>query len=312
MEDFLYSYNQPKKFGKYDLFLDGKVTVNELVYKILTEEGEYQNIDIAEKVKEIESRLQTHFTFEHVSELPTEGKETVIYLVPNAETSGDKDSYNEYMWVKEENGEGVFELIGSGTYAQQKAELEAESNRAKAAEQVLTENLAQEVKDRTKAVSDEEARAKGEEKILTDDLAQEIKDREADVDAEEQRATKAEGELSARIKTVEDYKINDRVNKIETDLPAEVSRAKKAEEALQSQITTLESTVETLQKAVVVLELTNCEILNETVSQAYIVGSESKTVTVTVNAAKGTMVVGNTVANVTVGELQDSMDVTIS
>ena len=161
MEDFLYAYNQPKKFGKYDLFLDGKITVNELVYKTLTEEGEYQNIDIAEKVKEIEGRLQTHFTFEHVSELPTEGKETVIYLVPNDEKSGDKDSYNEYMWVKkEENGEGVFELIGSGTYAQQKAELDAESDRAKAAEKVLTENLAQEVKDRTKAVSDEEKRAK--------------------------------------------------------------------------------------------------------------------------------------------------------
>lgn len=280
MEDFLYSYNQPKQFGKYDLFLDGKVTVNELVYKIITEEGEYQNIDIAEKVKEIESRLQTHFTFEHVDELPTEGKATVIYLVPNDENSGDKDSYNEYMWDETNK---KFELIGSGTYAQQKAELDAESDRAKAAEQVLTENL-----------------------------TQEVKDREADVDAEEQRATKAEGELSARIKTVEDYKINDRVNKIETDLPAEVSRAKKAEEELQSQITTLKSTVETLQKAVVVLELPNCEILNETVSQAYIVGDESKTVTVTVNAAKGTMAVGNTVANVKVNEIQDSMGVTIS
>jgi hypothetical protein len=280
MEDFLYSYNQPKQFGKYDLFLDGKVTVNELVYKIITEEGEYQNIDIAEKVKEIEGRLQTHFTFEHVDELPTEGKATVIYLVPNDENSGDKDSYNEYMWDETNK---KFELIGSGTYAQQKAELDAESDRAKAAEQVLTENL-----------------------------AQEVKDREADVDAEEQRATKAEGELSARIKTVEDYNINDRVNKIETDLPVEVSRAKKAEEALQSQITTLESTVETLQKAVVVLELPNCEILNETESQEYSVGDESKTVTVTVNAQKGTMTVGNTVANVKVNEIQDSMDVTIS
>lgn len=149
MEDFLYAYNQPKQFGKYDLFLDGKITANEVVYKILTEEGEYQNIDVAEKVKEIEGRLQTHFTFEHVDVLPTEGKETVIYLVPNDKNSGDKDSYDEYMWVKkEETGEGVFELIGSGTYAQQKAELEAESNRAKAAEETLTKNLAQEVTDR--------------------------------------------------------------------------------------------------------------------------------------------------------------------
>ena len=308
MEDFLYAYNQPKKFGKYDLFLDGKITVNELVYKTLTEEGEYQNIDIAEKVKEIEGRLQTHFTFEHVSELPTEGKETVIYLVPNDEKSGDKDSYNEYMWVKkEENGEGVFELIGSGTYAQQKAELDAESDRAKAAEKVLTENLAQEVKDRTKAVSDEEKRAKEAEETLTNNLAQENKDRIADVNAQEERATKAQGELSTHI-----YNINTRVNKIETDFPAEVSRAEEAEEELQSQITVLKSTVETLQKAVVVLELPNCEIHNETVSQAYIVGDESKTVTVTVNAQKGTMAVGIITANVTVNEIQDSMDVTIS
>lgn len=177
MEDFLYAYNQPKQFGKYDFFLDGKITANEVVYKILTEEGEYQNIDIAEKVKEIESRLQTHFTFEHVDKLPTEGKETVIYLVPNAETSGDKDSYNEYMWVKkEETGEGVFELIGSGTYAQQKAELEAESNRAKAAEKVLTENLAQEKEDREGADAALDKKIEAETKRATE--------KEATIDAE--------------------------------------------------------------------------------------------------------------------------------
>lgn len=60
------------------------------------------------------------------------------------------------------------------------------------------------------------------------------------------------------------------------------------------------------------MELPNCEIHNETVSQAYIVGDESKTVTVTVNAQKGTMDVGIITANVTVNEIQDSMDVTIS
>lgn len=33
MEDFLYAYNQPKKFGKYDLILDGKIIANEVVTK---------------------------------------------------------------------------------------------------------------------------------------------------------------------------------------------------------------------------------------------------------------------------------------
>lgn len=33
MEDFLYAYNQPKKFGKYDLILDGKIIADEVVTK---------------------------------------------------------------------------------------------------------------------------------------------------------------------------------------------------------------------------------------------------------------------------------------
>lgn len=180
MEDFLYAYNQPKKFGKYDLFLDGKITANEIVYKVLTEDNDIENINLADKVKELESRLQTHFTFETVTELPTEGKETVIYLVANDEESGDKDSYNEYMWVK---GKG-FELIGSGTYAQQKADLQAEIDRASAAETVLTDNLAKEVTDRTDAdtalntkIEAETERATEAEKVLTDNFAQEVTDR---------------------------------------------------------------------------------------------------------------------------------------
>lgn len=211
MEDFLYSYNQPKKFGKYDLFLDGKVTVNELVYKILTEEGEYQNIDIAEKVKEIEGRLQTHFTFEHVSELPTEGKETVIYLVPNAKTSGDKDSYNEYMWVKEENGEGVFELIGSGTYAQQKAELDKEIADRTAADTTLNTKI-----DDTKTALQKE---------IDDDVKVETTNRtnadsvlDGKISSETTRATGEEGKLSKRIETIEGYDIDNRANELKSRL----------------------------------------------------------------------------------------------
>lgn len=178
MEDFLYAYNQPKKFGKYDLILDGKITANEIVYKVLTEDNDIENINLADKVKELENKLQTHFTFETVTELPTEGKETVIYLVANDEESGDKDSYNEYMWVKEKGG---FELIGSGTYAQQQADLQAEIDRASAAETVLTDNLAQEVTDRTNAdtaldekIEAETERATEKEALIDAELAKRV------------------------------------------------------------------------------------------------------------------------------------------
>ena len=158
-----YCWNQPKKYERYDLYLDGKIKADDFVYRTKDESGEISTTILSEKIDEIESRLQTHFTFKHVENLPTDGEETVIYLVPNAKTSGDKDEYNEYMWDETNK---KFELIGSGSYAQQQAELEAESNRAKDAE-----------------------------KVLTDKLAKEIEDRIADVDAEEERATKAESEL---------------------------------------------------------------------------------------------------------------------
>lgn len=338
MEDFLYAYNQPKKFGKYDLFLDGKITANEIVYKVLTEDNDIENINLADKVKELESRLQTHFTFddkyETYNELQTafgEGslKETVIYIVKNETNSDDPDSrdnYNEYMIVTDKDGNKSLELIGSGSFEKQQADLQAEIDRASAAEKVLTDNLAQEVTERKDGdtaldgkISAEQKRASAAETVLTDNLAQEVIDRtsadtalhEKIVD-EKERATEKEEELSARIKTIEDYNINTRVNEIETEFPKEVSRAKEAEEALQSQIATLESTIDSLQKAVVVLELPNCEIHNETVSQEYIVGDESKFVTISIHAQKGTMTVGNVAAIVTVNELQNSMDVTIS
>lgn len=70
--------------------------------------------------------------------MPTEGKETVIYLVTNEENSGDKDSYNEYMWDETNKS---FELIGSGSYAQQKAEIEAETKRATEKEATIDAEL---------------------------------------------------------------------------------------------------------------------------------------------------------------------------
>lgn len=161
-----YCWNQPKKYERYDLYLDGKIKADDFVYRTKDESGEISTTTLSEKIDEIESRLQTHFTFKHVEKLPTEGEETVIYLVPNAETSGDKDGYDEYMWVKKEDGTGGFELIGSGSYAQQQAELNAESNRAKAAEETLTKKIDQEIKDRTNAVKAEKERAEEVENKL--------------------------------------------------------------------------------------------------------------------------------------------------
>jgi hypothetical protein len=121
-----YCWNQPIKHGKYDFYLDGKLTANEVVYKTLSESGKKENVDLDTKIKEIEKRLDVHFTFQTVTELPEVGEETVIYLKRNDETSADPDAidtYNEYMWVKDK---GAYELIGSGTYEKQKADLEAE------------------------------------------------------------------------------------------------------------------------------------------------------------------------------------------
>ena len=121
-----YCWNQPIKHGKYDFYLDGKLTANEVVYKTLSESGKKENVDLDTKIKEIEKRLDVHFTFQTVTELPEVGEETVIYLKSNDETSADPDAidtYNEYMWVKDK---GAYELIGSGTYEKQKADLKAE------------------------------------------------------------------------------------------------------------------------------------------------------------------------------------------
>ena len=157
MEDFLYAYNQPKQFGKYDLFLDGKITANEIVYKHITkqEDGskEIENINLADKVKELESRLQTHFTFddkyETYNNLQTafgEGslKETVIYIVKN-ETNSDnpdsRDKYNEYMIVTDKDGNKSLELIGSGSFTKQQSDLDVEVKRAMGAEKDIITKL---------------------------------------------------------------------------------------------------------------------------------------------------------------------------
>ena len=199
-----YCWNQPKKYERYDLYLDGKIKADDFVYRTKDESGEIIPIKISEKFEELENRLETHFTFDNSYKTYDELevafanrmlKESVIYVVTNETTSDDpdrRDVYNEYMIMG-----GKLELIGSGSYAKQQA-----------------------------------------------DLDKEIADRIADVDAEEERATKAENELSTRIKTIEDYDIDSRVKQLEIDLPAETRRAQEEENNLLNKFADYTTTVD--------------------------------------------------------------------
>ena len=244
MEDFLYAYNQPKQFGKYDLFLDGKITANEIVYKHITkqEDGskEIENINLADKVKELESRLQTHFTFddkyETYNNLQTafgEGslKETVIYIVKN-ETNSDnpdsRDKYNEYMIVTDKDGNKSLELIGSGSFTKQQSDLDVEVKRAMGAEKDIITKLktitGYEL-DKELASYDGNIDSRIKNEIKTRDaqingLNQEAKENrnrieqlESEVSTEINRATEAEGKLSNDITNE-----TTRANKAENDI----------------------------------------------------------------------------------------------
>lgn len=249
-----YCWNQPKKYGKYDMYLDGKLTANEVVYKTLSENGKKENVNLDTKIKEIEKRLEVHFTFQTVTELPDVGEETVIYLVSNEKNSGDKDSYNEYMWVKkEENGEGVFELIGSGSYAKQTADLYTVTGYTTfdTFDDTVTNGvdinsrINKEIADRIADVDGEEKRAKDEEGRIEKKLNQEIEDREADVDAEEKRAIEAESELKdnfdeeVKIRTSQINGLNqeakqnrNRIIDLESKVSTEINRAIETENNL--------------------------------------------------------------------------------
>lgn len=262
-----YCWNQPKKYGKYDMYLDGKLTANEVIYKTVSESGKKENVNLDTKIKEIEERLKVHFTFQTVTELPEVGEETVIYLVSNEKNSGDKDSYNEYMWVKNGENEGKFELIGSGTYAKQTADLYKVTGYTTfdTFDDTVTDGvdinsrINKEIADRIADVNVEEKRATDKEndivKRLTtitgydydDDvttkggnidtrIANEIKNREDDVDAEEKRAIEAENKLFARIETIENYDIDSRVKQLEINLPAEKERAEGEEKRIEKKL----------------------------------------------------------------------------
>ena len=67
---------------------------------------------------------------------------------------------------------------------------------------------------------------------------------ESTVSSEINRATKAENELSVRIKTIEDYDIDNRVKQLEIDLPAETSRAQEEENNLLKKFADYTTTVD--------------------------------------------------------------------
>ena len=131
--------------------------------------------------------------------------------------------------------------------------VEAEKNRAEAAEQALQTALEQEITDRIADVDAEESRAKAAEEALDAKINQEIADRIADVNEEETRAKAAEANLSRRLDTLNDEldaektireaadvalgrRIDQEIDDRKADVDEEEARAKAAEEALQDAI----------------------------------------------------------------------------
>lgn len=123
-----------------------------------------------------------------------------------------------------------------------------------AAEQVLTDNLAKEIQDRTNDVNEEQQRAEDAEKVLTDNLNKEIQDRTDDVNAEKTRALAAEKVLTDNLAqevidrtnavTTEQNRATAKENEISANLTAEINRAKAAEETNATAIATEKSRAE--------------------------------------------------------------------
>lgn len=156
------------------------------------------------------------------------------------------DGTEKYLSV-DENGISA-SLLGA-VVDEIKESIQAEIDRATAAEADLQATIDQEVADREADVDAEQTRAEAAEQALQAAIDQERTDREADVDAEETRAKAAEQTLTTNLAnevTRSTNKDNDhdaqlniadqRLDLLEAQLPAEVSRAKAAEQALQAAI----------------------------------------------------------------------------
>ena len=240
-----YCWNQPKKYGRYDLYLDGKIKADDFVYRTKdAESGEIISTTLSEKIDEIEDRLATHFTFNTdyatITDLESafnngELKETVIYIVKNETVSDNPDSidsYNEYMVVTVKDEEGnetkTLELIGSGSYAKHEIDVKVETDRAIGEEERIEEKLDQEITTRTAQIDGLNQEAK--------ENRNRIEKLESEVSTEITRASQAENKLSARIETIEFYDIDNRVKQLEIDLPDEKERAEDEEKGIKDKL----------------------------------------------------------------------------
>ena len=183
-----YCWNQPKHYGQYDLYLDGKIKADEFVYRIKNKEtGKIESFSVTDEIETINEKLKTHFTFDttfkNYADLETafnngDLQETVIYVIENENVSDDpdsKDKYNEYMVISVVNGDGSttkkLELIGSGSFAKQNSDLIAEKERA-----IARENEIEEVYSNITGYSFEKL---SDDKLNIDNrIKQEIKDRQ--------------------------------------------------------------------------------------------------------------------------------------
>ena len=146
----LYCWNQPKKYGRYDLILDGKISAKDIT---LTNGEGSDFVSLVEKLEIIDSEMgfmhsydDTYKSFNELNAAFNQRllKEHVVYLVPNESTSSSsndqvtneevdrfvetvgresyltEDKYDEYMIIK-----GQLELIGSGSYQRIRQDIEA-------------------------------------------------------------------------------------------------------------------------------------------------------------------------------------------
>lgn len=186
-----YCWNQPKHYGQYDLYLDGKIKADEFVYRVKNKEtGKIESFSVTDEIDTINEKLKTHFTFDttfkNYADLETafnngDLQETVIYVIENENVSDDpdsKDKYNEYMVISVVNGDGSttkkLELIGSGSFAKQNSDLIVEKERA-----IARENEIEEVYSNITGYSFEKL---SDDKLNIDNrIKQEIKDREEEM-----------------------------------------------------------------------------------------------------------------------------------
>lgn len=260
--DCHYCWNQPKKFGQYDFYLDGKIKADEYVYrKKNTETGKIESFSVTDEIDTINERLKTHFAFETTyktyADLESafkngELKETVIYVVENENSSDNpdsKDKYNEYMIISVTNDDGSIskslELIGSGSYAKQTTDLYQVTGYTNFNS---FDAQKQDGKDINSRINKEISRATSRENAI-----QEIYDSITGYDFV--KIT----DSSKSIKSIIEKEIIDRTN----DVNDEENRAKKAEEEINTKIDNTSSALNAKIDTITGYELTESDTLKE-------------------------------------------------